>query len=177
MTSFARLWAVVALAALVLGVALGAQAPPTTATPAPTTTPIVTKDDILDPIQTRGLNDVDYSVEFPMKGPTTVVLFFMSTCPHCQAMLPYWNEAFEKKPKDLKVVGVMLDEGSPGFFALYKISFPVLKALEPRLLSRRLKLSRVPLAARVAPGGRVLDVMSGEPDPARIQQIFRAPGT
>jgi thiol-disulfide isomerase/thioredoxin len=175
MTSLARPLAVVALAAGTLGALLGAQAAPTTA-PADRT-PIMTKGDVLDPIQTRGLNDIEYWVEFPKKGPTTVVLFFLSTCPHCQAMLPYWNEAFEKKPKDLKVVGVMLDEGSPGFFALYKISFPVLKGVEPRPLSRRLKLSRVPLTARVQPGGLVEDVMFGEPDPARIQQIFRAPGT
>lgn len=162
------------LGASLLGFTLVAQAPPTTATPPPL--PIMMKGDVLDPIHARGLNDVDYTVEFPKNGPTTVVLFFLSTCPHCHAMLPYWNEAVEKKPKDLKVVGIMLDEGSQGFFALYKIGFPVLKALESRALSRRLKLSRVPLTARVLPGGMVEDVLFGDPDPPRIEQIFRAPG-
>jgi thiol-disulfide isomerase/thioredoxin len=111
MMSSVRPLALAALGAALLSPTLPAQAPPTTATPPPL--PIMMKGDVLDPIHTRGLNDVDYTVDFPKNGPTTVVMFFLSTCPHCQAMLPHWNEAFEKKHKDLKVVGIMLDR-APG---------------------------------------------------------------
>lgn len=163
---------VVALVALLwLALGAGAQQPEATATPA---TPPLAAGDAVPAFEAQGLNGVSYTVEFPKDGPTTVLLVFLASCPHCRAMLPIWSVAFDKKPERLKVQAIMLDEAPPGFFSFHKVSFPVLRAVDRRDVSHKLKVNRVPMTVRIKPGGLVEDVVQGELDPERLGQLFKA---
>jgi len=102
----------------------------------------------------------------------TILLFFLSSCPHCQKQIPDWNRAFERRPPGVNVLGVMLDHEPPGFFVALPVSFPVVYA-PSREFSRTLKITRVPLTVRVGPGGKVEDVGSGPTDPIRLGELFR----
>lgn len=129
-----------------------------------------------DPVpafEAEGLNGMTYKVEFPKDGPTTVLLVFLASCPTCKSMLPRWSEAFEKKPEDLKVQAIMLDQAPPGFFAFHKVSFPVLRAIDRREVSRQLRVNRVPMTVRIKPGGVVEDVSEGSVEAERLAQLFR----
>ena len=159
--------AFVALSCLALGAA--AQQPEATAAPPP-----LAAGDPVPAFEAQGLNGVKYTVEFPKEGPTTVLLVFLASCPHCRAMLPVWSGAFDKKPERLKVQAIMLDEAPPGFFAFHKVSFPVLRAVDRRDVSHKLKVNRVPMTVRIKPGGLVEDVVQGELDPERLDQLFKA---
>ena len=141
--------------------------------PAPSPPPALAIGDTLSSFEAQGLNGVNYTIEFPKTGPTTVLLVFLASCPHCRAMLPVWSGAFDKKPESLKVQAIMLDAAPPGFFAFHKVSFPVLRALDRRDVSLKLKVSRVPMTVRIKPGGVVEDVGQGELDEGRVSQLFR----
>ncbi|HVD76126.1 MAG TPA: hypothetical protein VNH43_00890, partial [Vicinamibacteria bacterium] len=65
-----------------------------------------------------------------------------------------------------------LDHEPPGFFVALPVSFPVVYA-PSREFSRTLKITRVPLTARVGLGGKVEDVGSGPTDPIRLGELFR----
>jgi hypothetical protein len=110
-------------------------------------------------------------VSFEGKG-STVLLFFLSSCPTCHRMIPEWNRAFQRKPQGLQVVGVIMDKESPGFFQTTPIAFPVVRS-PGRDFLQKLKVSRVPLMVRVAQGGRIEDVAMGYNDPIRVGEIFR----
>jgi len=152
---------------------LGAQSPaPVAASPTP---PPLAPGDVIAPFQARGYASETplYTIDFPKDGPTTVLLVFLSTCPHCHKMIPIWNKGLEKKPKDLKVLGIMLDEGSPGFFASFKILFPVLRPAQPLELGRLLKIRNVPMTIRVKPGGIVESIAISDPDAAKVPALMR----
>lgn len=110
-------------------------------------------------------------VDYP-KGSTTVLLFFLSSCPTCHRMIPEWNRAYGRKPANLTVVGVMLDREPPGFFETMPISFPVVRA-PSRDLSRSFKIQQVPVTLRVDAGGKVDGVAVGVVDPIRLGELFR----
>jgi thiol-disulfide isomerase/thioredoxin len=110
-------------------------------------------------------------VEFP-KGSTTVLLFFLSSCPHCHQMIPRWNQAFEMKPKGLRVYGIILDQEPPGFFTAMPVSFPVLRT-PGREFTTSLKVLRTPTALRIGPGGKIEDVQVGVVDPIKLGEVFR----
>ena len=114
-----------------------------------------------DAFEAQGLNGMNYTIEFPKNGPTTVLLVFLASCPHCRATLPIWSGAFDKRPEGLKVQAIMLDEAPPGFFAFHKVTFPVLRAVDRRDVSQKLKVNRVPMTVRIKPGGVVEDVVQG----------------
>ncbi len=129
----------------------------------------------LPTIEVVGLNGVDYTVDFPASGPTTVLLFFVTSCPVCKRMVPEWNKAFEAKAEGLKVLGVSMDKPAPGFFDVVRFSFPVVVTRQPRQLARDVNLQHVPLAVRVGPGGKVEDVAAGEVPAERVQKLFAPP--
>jgi peroxiredoxin len=110
-------------------------------------------------------------VSFP-KGSSTVLLFFLSGCPSCHKMIPEWNRMFERKPKDLRVLGVLMDQEPPGFFSSMAISFPVLRAPGRQTL-QTWQVNRAPLTLRVAEGGRIQEVGLGILDPIRLGEMFR----
>jgi thiol-disulfide isomerase/thioredoxin len=155
------------------GVLNGQSPAPTAASPTPTPIPPLVPGEVVAPFQARGLNDVLYTVDFPKTGPTTVLLIFLSTCPHCHKMIPVWNKALEKKPKDLKVLGMMLDEGAPGFFTAFKINFPVLRPALPTEFANLLRIKNVPMTVRIKPGGAIESIAVGDPDTAKVPDLFR----
>jgi hypothetical protein len=126
--------------------------------------------DVIPPFDAEGVDGVMHHVSFG-KQPT-ILLFFLSSCPHCQKQIPDWNRAFERRPPGVNVVGVMLDHEPPGFFVALPVSFPVVRA-SSREFGRTLKITRVPLTVRVGPAGKVEDVGSGPTDPIRLGELFR----
>ncbi len=149
------------------GVQAPAQAPPT---PTPPQAPSV--GDSIPEFEARvAIDGQARRIAFP-KGSSTVLLFFLSGCPTCHKMLPEWNRAYERRPAALQVVGVLMDQEPPGFFASTPIAFPVVRAPGREWL-QSLKVNRAPLTVRVAPGGKIEDVQLGLVDPIRLGELFR----
>jgi hypothetical protein len=142
--------------------------PQALASPSPSPAPAA--DDIIPAFDAEGLAGLPVHVAFP-KGSQTVLIFFMSGCPHCQRMIPLWNGAFEHKSPKLTVLGVLMDREPPGFFQAMPISFPVLRAPSNSFL-HSLKIRSAPVTMRVGDGGRVTDVALGELDGIRLGQLF-----
>ena len=160
-------WAVAAGAAVMT---LTWAASGTTDVPSPSPSPPqLAPGDVIPPFDAEGVEGVMHHVSFGK--PPTILLFFLSSCPHCQKQIPDWNRAFERRPPGVSVLGVMLDHEPPGFFLALPVSFPVVRA--PREFSSRLKIARVPLTVRVGPGGKIEDVGSGPTDPIRLGELFR----
>jgi hypothetical protein len=127
--------------------------------------------DVVPVFESLGVDGRPAKVDFP-KGSKTVLLFFMSSCPSCHKMIPEWNRAYERRPKDVKVVGVLMDQEPPGFWGTIAIAFPVLRAPGREFL-RSLNVNRVPLTLRVGEGGRVEDLALGVTDPIRLGELFK----
>ena len=161
-------WAV-AVGAAVMTLAWAAAGETDVPSPSPSPAQMATGD-VIPPFDAEGVDGVMRHVSFG-KQPT-ILLFFLSSCPHCQKQIPDWNRAFERRPPGVNVLGVMLDHEPPGFFVALPVSFPVVYA-PSREFSRTLKITRVPLTARVGLGGKVEDVGSGPTDPIRLGELFR----
>jgi thiol-disulfide isomerase/thioredoxin len=144
------------------------------------------KGDVVPTFETMRVDGKPEKVDFP-RGSRTMLLFFTSGCPHCHKMIPEWNRIYEKGPKNLRILGVILDQEPPGFWSTMPISFPVLRSPGREFL-RSLNVNRVPLTVRVAEGGKVEDLGLGEVcsggaagtgasciDAIRLGQLF-APG-
>ena len=123
--------------------------------------------------ETLGIDGKPAKIDFP-KGSKTVLLFFLSGCPTCHKMIPEWNRAYERKAKDLKVVGVIMDQEPPGFWGTMPIAFPVIRSPGRAFLSG-LNVNRAPLTLRVGAGGQVDDLALGIVDPIRLGQLFAPP--
>jgi peroxiredoxin len=106
------------------------------------------------------------------KGTATVLLFFLSSCPTCHKQIPDWNRAYQRRPKNVNVVGVILDREPPGFFEAYPVAFPVVRSPGRELLASY-KVSRTPTTIRVAAGGKVEDHGEGMLDPITLGGFFR----
>lgn len=156
---------VAATAVLLVAVSSAAQ----TAAPAPPAAP--SKGDLVPSFETLGIDGQAHKVSFP-KGSKTVLLFFLSSCPHCHKMIPEWNRAFERRPKGLTVLGVIMDQEPPGFWSTMPVEFPVVRAPGREFL-RQLNVNRAPLAVRVTEGGRIEDLAPGEIDLIRLGEIFK----
>jgi len=118
-----------------------------------------------------GVDGVHRHIDFP-KGSTTILLFFLSSCPVCHRMIPEWNSAYERKDKGLQVIGILMDREPPGFFLVTNISFPVVRSPGREFLNQ-LKVNRAPLTLRVGPGGVVTDEGLGQLDLIRLGELFR----
>src|SRR5512144_1893203 len=101
------------LAAAVLLVAVSSAAQTQTAAPPPPAAP--SKGDVVPSFESLGIDGQAHKVSFP-KGSRTVLLFFLSSCPHCHKMIPEWNRAYDRRPKGLDVVGIIMDQEPPGFW-------------------------------------------------------------
>lgn len=162
-----------AVATLAAAVALppsGAAAPP----PAAEAELYPSVGQVLAPFTAEAVDGSSREITFP-KGSTTVLLFFLSSCPTCHRMLPEWNQAFARRPKGLNVVAVMLDREPPGWFTVNPVAFPVVRS-PGRALLDTYRVHRVPVTVRVAAGGKVIDVGRGLLDPIRLGELFRPPG-
>jgi hypothetical protein len=157
---------VVLIALLGLGHPASAQVP--SPSPTPLRGPAV--NEVVPTFDAPGMAMSPVHVDFP-KGSKTVLIFFQASCPHCQRMIPVWNRAFDRKPADLKVLGILMDNPPPGFFELLHVSFPVLHAPSLSFL-RDLKVSTVPVTLRVGEAGKIVDVALGEVDGIRVGQLF-----
>ncbi|HUL78510.1 MAG TPA: TlpA disulfide reductase family protein [Vicinamibacteria bacterium] len=145
-----------------------AQAPPANPPPAVPLAPAI--GDVIPSFDTEGIDGQAQHVGFP-KGSPTVVVFFLSGCPACHKMIPEWNSAFARKPKRLRMIGVLMDQEPPGFFAATPIAFPVVRAPGREFL-QKLKVNRAPVTLRVADGGKVEDAALGPIDPIRLGEFF-----
>jgi peroxiredoxin len=110
-------------------------------------------------------------ISYP-KGSATVLFFFLSSCPTCHKMLPEWNRAYQRRPKTVNVVGVLLDKAPPGFFEAYPVAFPVVQSPGHEFLNT-FKVTRTPTTIRVAPGGKVENHGVGLLDPITLGEYFR----
>ena len=126
--------------------------------------------DVVPAFDATGIDGRSQHVAYS-KG-TTVLVFFLSSCPTCHRMIPLWNRAFQHKPAGLQVVGVLMDQEPPNFFATTAISFPVVRSPGKEFL-QKWKVSRAPLMVRVAPGGKVEDVSMGYADAIRVGEVFK----
>jgi hypothetical protein len=127
--------------------------------------------DVLPAFVADGLDGKSQYVDFP-KGSSTVLVFFLSSCPHCHKMIPLWNKAFDSKPAGVKMIGVLMDQEPPGFFTGMPVSFPVVRS-PGRAFLDSIKVRRAPLTLRVGAGGTVEDETLGEVDADRLQQFFK----
>jgi hypothetical protein len=127
--------------------------------------------EVVPPFSADTIDGSRRDVTYP-KGSTTVLVFFLSSCPTCHRMLPEWNRAFARRPKGLNVVGVLLDREPPGWFAVNPVAFPVVRSPGREFLSTY-KIQRVPVTLRIGAGGRVQDVGQGMLDPIRLGELFR----
>jgi thiol-disulfide isomerase/thioredoxin len=135
--------------------------------------PTPSKGDVIPSFETLGVDGKPAKVDFP-KGTKTVLLFFLSGCPTCHKMIPEWNRAYERRAKDLKVIGVIMDQEPPGFWGTIAIAFPVLRAPGRQFLSS-LSINRAPLTLRVGADGRIDDLALGLVDPIRLGELFAPP--
>lgn len=165
MLAFSRSRAFLLTAALALVAAQAA------AQAAPSVTP--SKGDVIPAFETLGIDGKPAKVEFA-KGSKTVLLFFLSGCPTCHKMIPEWNRAYARRSKDLKVIGVIMDQEPPGFWDTMPISFPVLRSPGRSFLSS-LNVRQAPLTLRVGSGGQVDDLALGIVDPIRLGELFAPP--
>jgi hypothetical protein len=129
-----------------------------------------TKGDVVPVFETLAIDGKAWKLDFP-KGSKTVLLFFLSSCPSCHKMIPEWNRAYERRPKNLEVVGVLMDQEPPGFWGTIAIAFPVVRAPGREFL-RSLNVNRAPLTLRVGEGGRIEDLALGVTDPIRLGELF-----
>jgi thiol-disulfide isomerase/thioredoxin len=157
------------LLAATAGLFVAASAAAQTAVPPPPAAP--SKGDVVPSFESLGIDGQAHKVSFP-KGSRTVLLFFLSSCPHCHKMIPEWNRAYERRPKGLTVLGVIMDQEPPGFWSTMPVEFPVVRAPGREFL-RQLNVNRAPLALRVAEGGRIEDLAPGETDLIRLGEIFK----
>jgi peroxiredoxin len=131
--------------------------------PTPTPAPSPLPGDLIPEFDTTLVDGTRQHVGFA-KGSNTVLLFFLSSCPHCHKMMPEWNRAYERRSPNLVVYGVILDQEPAGFFTAMPLSFPVLRS-PSRAFLQSIKVYRTPTQIRVGPGGRIEDVVVGIVDP------------
>jgi thiol-disulfide isomerase/thioredoxin len=127
--------------------------------------------DVIPAFSAQRIDGTTERVEFP-KGSKTVLLFFLSGCPTCHKMIPEWNRAYDRRPKGLNVIGVIMDQEPLGFFDTVQVKFPVLRTPGQSFL-RGLKVNRAPTTLRVSAGGAVEDVGLGLIDPIRLGELFK----
>jgi len=126
---------------------------------------------MLPAFDAQGLDGRSKHFGYPA-GQTTVLLFFLSSCPVCHKMIPERNAAYAKRAKGVEIVGVIMDQEPPGFFDKLPVAFPVVR-LPDREFARAHNINRVPLTLRVGSGGKIEDLGLGVIDPIRLGELLR----
>ncbi len=110
-------------------------------------------------------------------GQPTVLAVWAPWCPHCQAELPRLDAALASHP-DVEMVSVATAIGAqPGptpqeYLDSEGLDFAVGVDDEANTIMTGLGVSSFPTTYYVASDGTVLDVTTGEVDPARLDQIL-----
>lgn len=152
----------------VLAVLLAGAAP---AAPDTSPAPQLAVGEVVAAFDAQALDGALKKVAFDGKG-STVLLFFLSSCPTCHRMIPEWNRAYTRRPQGLQVIGVLMDQEPAGFFNRMPVSFPVVRSPGREFL-QKLKVYRAPMMLRLGKGGRVEDVVVGYTDPIGVGEVFR----
>jgi thiol-disulfide isomerase/thioredoxin len=162
----------VSLAILLLSVTMASAVTPPASGPSPSPVPSPLQRGETAPTFTAvGIDGVSRAVSYP-QGTTTLLLFFSSGCPACHKMIPLWNNAYAKRPKNLAIIGIVVDPAPAEFFSQMPIAFPVLRSPGKAFLES-FRIFRIPVTMRVNPGGRVDDAGVGPLDIMRINELFR----
>jgi peroxiredoxin len=133
--------------------------------------PLPVAGDVIAAFDAESVDGPVKKVAFEGKG-STVLLFFLSSCPTCHKMLPEWNRAYQRRAKNVNVVGVLLDHAPAGFFEAYPVAFPVVQS-PGRDFLQTYKVTRTPTTLRVAAGGKVENHGVGILDPITLGEYFR----
>jgi peroxiredoxin len=157
---------------LVLAVALVlANLPPALAqTASPSAPPQPKAGDVVKPFDAEAVDGTSTHIAYG-EG-VTVLLFFLSGCPTCHKMIPEWNASYPNRGKNVRVIGVLMDQEPPGFFQAIPFAFPVVRSPNRAFLDSY-NVHQAPTAIRIGPGGKVLDATVGWVDRMRVGELFR----
>jgi len=110
-------------------------------------------------------------------GKPTLMVFFASWCPHCQAEAPRIREIAQANP-DLNVVMIGVGDKESqsdiyGFQGKYSLPFPTYAdpAVPLGTAAAAWGIQSYPSLFAVDKNGVVRDINSGEVDPSRLQQM------
>jgi uncharacterized membrane protein YphA (DoxX/SURF4 family) len=99
-------------------------------------------------------------------GPGTVMVFvFSANCPHCETMVPRWNESYGSGQGTLRFVGVSLSsrEDTERFTARLGVRFPVSLPNDLAGFVKEYRPPVLPFTIEIGPGGEVLSTIRGVP--------------
>lgn len=111
-------------------------------------------------------------------GRRQLLFFFNTSCPHCSASLPAWNEVANRLEQDssLTVLGVGLSslEHTAAYAVQNDLVFPVIAKPDPRLVDLY-KVRGVPLTLLLDEEGRVAYARSGALEaPVAVDSVLEA---
>jgi hypothetical protein len=129
--------------------------------------------EVFAPFDAQAVSGASTHVAFGKdKDSVTVLLFFLSSCPTCHKMIPEWNALYPRRPKNVRVIGVLMDQEPPGFFDTMPVAFPVLRAPGRDWLKAH-KVNQAPTMIRIGAGGKIEDVTVGGVDRMRVGEMWR----
>lgn len=159
------------MAALLSVALLAGHVPPALAqAPAHTPPPQPRVGDLVKPFDAQSVDGSATRIEYG-EG-VTVLLFFLSGCPVCHKMIPEWNASYARRGKNVRVIGVLMDQEPPGFFQTMPFAFPVVRS-PSRAFLQAYSVYQAPTAIRIGPGGKVLDATVGQVDRFRVGELFK----
>src|SRR5262245_66334029 len=74
--------------------------------------PLPVAGDVIAPFDAQGVDGTLKEVAFNGRG-STLLLFFLSSCPTCHRMIPEWNRAFQRRRQGQEVVRVRSARAAP----------------------------------------------------------------
>ena len=125
------------------------------------------------------VKDIDGNVVSTASWPGKVVVlnFWATWCSPCREEIPFLIELTKKYKDDLQVVGVSLDEGSPGgvkeFAERFGISYPIVMG-SAELIREYGGVPALPTSFVVNKHGQVVQKHEGSLPPAMIENEIRA---
>lgn len=99
-------------------------------------------------------------------GSGTIMLFvFSASCPHCETMIPRWNESYEAGQGAHRFVGVSLSsrEDTERFTTRLGVRFPVYLPDDLKGFVEGYRPTALPFTVEIGPGGEVLSSLRGVP--------------